>query len=63
VQDLSNEVVMNRLFTPELEKPRAERTRFTGTVMGLTNNKVHVRFDTPPLDVKLEVEFNPADDL
>jgi ribonuclease R len=53
VQDLSNEVVMNRLFGPELEKPRATRTRFTGTVMGLTHNKVHVRFDTPPLDVKL----------
>ncbi len=53
VQDLSNEVVMNRLFAPELLKPRAARTRFTGTVMGLTHNKVHVRFDTPPLDVKL----------
>ena len=53
VQDLSNEVVMNRLFTPELSKPRAQRTRFVGTVMGLTSNKVHVRFDTPPLDVKL----------
>lgn len=53
VQDLSNEVVMNRLFTPELTKPRAERTRFTGTVMGLTSNKVHLRFDVPPLDVKL----------
>lgn len=53
VQDLSNEVVMNRLFTPELGKPKAQRTRFTGTVMGITHNKVHVRFDTPPLDVKL----------
>jgi ribonuclease R len=53
VQDLSNEVVMNRLFTPELAKPRAQRTRFVGTVMGLTSNKVHVRFDSPPLDVKL----------
>ena len=53
VQDLSNEVVMNRLFTPELTKPRPERTRFTGTVMGLTSNKVHLRFDSPPMDVKL----------
>ncbi len=53
VQDLSNEVVMNRLFTPELTKPKAARTRFTGTVMGLTSNKVHLRFDAPPLDVKL----------
>ena len=53
VQDLANEVVMNRLFTPELDKPKAQRTRFTGTVMGLTSNKVHLRFDVPPLDVKL----------
>lgn len=53
VTDLSNEVVMNRLFAPELEKPKAQRTRFKGTVMGLTSNKVHVRFDSPPLDVKL----------
>lgn len=53
VTDLSNEVVMNRLFSPELERPRAQRTRFTGTVMGLSGNKVHLRFDAPPLDVKL----------
>ncbi len=53
VQDLSNEVVMNRLFAPQLTRSRAERTRFSGTVMGLTSNKVHVRLDTPPLDVKL----------
>lgn len=53
VQDLANEVVMNRLFAPELSKPPGERTRFTGTVMGLTHNKVHVRLDVPPLDIKL----------
>ncbi|MFO0600813.1 MAG: RNB domain-containing ribonuclease [Myxococcaceae bacterium] len=53
VQDLANELVMNRLFQPELGKPREARTRFTGTVMGLTSNKVHVRLDVPPLDVKL----------
>lgn len=53
VQDLANEVVMRRLLTPELAKPRAQRTRFSGTVMGVTANKVHVRLDTPPLDLKL----------
>jgi ribonuclease R len=52
VQDLSNEVVMARLFAPELDKPRKERTRFTGTVMGLSN-KVYLRLDVPPIDVKL----------
>jgi hypothetical protein len=28
---------------------------FRGTVMGLTSGKVHVRLDTPPLDVKLHM--------
>jgi ribonuclease R len=53
VQDLSNEVVMSRLFRPQLEKPKAERTRFTGTVMGLSGAKVYVSLDGPPLDLKL----------
>lgn len=53
VQDLSNALVMRRLFEPELEKPRDARRRFEGTVMGITTNKVHVRLDAPPMDVKL----------
>lgn len=53
VQDLSNEVVMNRLFAPELARPRGARTRFRGTVMGVASSKVHVRLDAPPLDLKL----------
>jgi len=53
VQNLSNEVVMNRVFAPELGKPKAQRTRFTGTVMGLAGSKVHVRLDAPPMDVKV----------
>jgi exoribonuclease R len=53
VQDLSNEVVIDRLFAPELARPRAQRTVFRGTVMGLTQSKVHVRLDTPPIDLKL----------
>ncbi len=53
VQDLSNEVVMDRLFRPELSKPPAGRTPFTGTVMGLAGSKIHVRLDAPPLDVKV----------
>lgn len=55
VQDLSNEVVLNRLFTPELAKAPKARTRFRGTVMGLAGTKVHVRLDSPPLDVKLQL--------
>lgn len=53
VQNLANEVVMDRLFRPELAKAPAARTVYTGTVMGLAGSKVHLRLDTPPLDVKL----------
>lgn len=55
VQDLSNEVVLNRLFAPELARAPGRRTVFGGTVMGLAGTKVHVRLDTPPLDVKLQL--------
>ncbi len=53
VQNLSNEVVMDRLFAPELRVAKSARRLFTGTVMGLAGSKVHVRLDAPPLDVKL----------
>lgn len=53
VQDLSNEVVIDRLLAPELERPLHERTRYVGTVMGITANKVHVRVDAPPIDLKV----------
>lgn len=53
VQNLANEVVMDRLFEPESRRPKRERTVFTGTVMGLAGSKVHVRLDTPPIDLKL----------
>lgn len=53
VQDLANELVIDRLFRPELEKKPAERTRLSGTVMGITSSKLHVRLDAPPIDVKL----------
>jgi hypothetical protein len=51
--DLANEVVIDRVFRPELGKERDTRTRFPGTVMGLASGKVHVRLDAPPIDVKL----------
>ncbi len=52
-QDLTNALVMERLFGAEAAKPPAERRTFGGTVMGLVPGKVHVRLDAPPLDVKL----------
>ncbi|MBN8615666.1 MAG: RNB domain-containing ribonuclease [Deltaproteobacteria bacterium] len=53
VADLANELVIDRVFRPELERSTEERTRFVGTVMGITSGKVHVRLDAPPIDVKL----------
>jgi ribonuclease R len=53
VHSLSNEVVLDRLFQPELAKPPAQRTVFRGTIMGLSGSKVHVSLDAPALDVKL----------
>lgn len=53
VTDLANALVLDRVFRPELSRPRAERRRFEGTVLGIAPGKVHVRLDAPPLDVKL----------
>jgi len=53
VTDLANELVLDRVFRPELAKPAAQRRRFEGTVMGVAPGKVHVRLDAPPMDVKL----------
>lgn len=53
VTDLANELVLDRVFRPQLGLPRAQRRRFTGTVMGLASGKVHLRLDDPPMDVKL----------
>jgi ribonuclease R len=55
VQDLANEVVINRLFENELTLSIDSRKRFTGTILGITASKVHVRLDNPPIDVKLYV--------
>lgn len=53
VTDLANELVLDRLFTPELAKPRAQRRRFVATIVGIAPGKLHLRLDEPPLDVKL----------
>lgn len=53
VTDLANELVLDRVFRPQLSRSRPERRRFVGTVMGLASGKVHVRLDDPPMDVKL----------
>jgi hypothetical protein len=53
VQDAANELVLDKIFRPEVSKPFAERTRMSGVVMGITSGKIHVRLDHPPIDVKL----------
>ncbi|MGE3630817.1 MAG: RNB domain-containing ribonuclease [Sandaracinaceae bacterium] len=53
VADLANELVIDRVFRPELARPLVARTRFAASVMGITTCMVHVRLDTPPIDVKL----------
>jgi ribonuclease R len=53
VNDLSNRLVLDRLFEKELARPVEERTRWLGTVMGLSGSKVHVLLDSPSIDVKI----------
>jgi ribonuclease R len=55
VQDLSNELVINRLLEGQLALPAKERQGFVGTIMGITSSKVYVRLDAPAIDVKLYV--------
>lgn len=53
VTDVVNRRVLDRLFAPELRKGAAERTAWTGTVMGVSGGKLHVQLDHPGIDVKV----------
>jgi hypothetical protein len=46
-------LVHERIFGQQLPLPVAERTRFSGTVLGLAGGKIHVELETPALDVKV----------
>lgn len=50
VNDLVNRLVLDRLFSVDLEAGSPPRR---GTVMGITSSKVHVELDEPGLDVKV----------
>lgn len=50
VNDLVNRLVLDRLFSLDLEAGAPPRR---GTVMGITSSKVHVELDEPGLDVKV----------
>lgn len=56
INQLSHLYVLDQLFAHDLERPASKRTRWQGTVMGLTRDKVHVTFEEPPVDVKLYVD-------
>lgn len=47
-----NRLVLDQLLGEDLARGEVERT---GTVMGITRAKVHVRLDQPPVDLKLYV--------
>lgn len=53
INDLVERYALDRLFERELERPEAERRRFTGTVMGVTGAKIFVHFDEPGVDAKI----------
>ncbi len=49
----ANRLVLDRLFTAELDRPLGERPIREGTVMGLNRRKVYIQLDDPPVDVKV----------
>ena len=49
----ANRLVLDRLFTAELEITADDRPVRTGTVMGLNRRKVYIQLDDPPVDVKV----------
>ncbi len=53
INQLSHLYVLDQLFGQDLERDYEARTVWRGTVMGLTQSKVHVTFEEPPVDVKL----------
>lgn len=49
-------MAIDSFFSLESAKPFQERTRYTGTVMGLVPTRVYVAFDNPPLEIKIYME-------
>ena len=47
----ANLLVMQEVLDPVLDGP-ADKRRFSGTVLGVARNKLHVHLDDPPLEVK-----------
>lgn len=50
-REIDRQVIM-AVLGPEAARPLEQRTRWTGTVVGLAPGRVHIVLDTPPIDVR-----------
>lgn len=53
LNDAANRMVLDQIFSEDLQRPRSDRPLHVGTVVGLAPGKVHVLLDAPTIDVKL----------
>jgi ribonuclease R len=49
----ANKLAIDQLFRAELELAPPQRTVYTATVMGLSETKIYLQLDAPPIEVKL----------
>jgi len=56
----ANLLVIDRLFARDAALPRSARPVRHGTVMGVVEDKLYVRLDDPPIDVKVYRDGLPA---
>lgn len=53
IHDRVNRRVIDRLFAPELARPRRDRKAWNGTVMGVDPRRVYLQLDETGIDVKV----------
>lgn len=56
----ANLLVLDQLFGGDVAKAPEERKPRTGTVMGITRTKLHVRLDDPAIDIKVYARHVPG---
>ena len=56
----ANLLVLDQLFGRDVAKAPEERKARTGTVMGITRTKLHIRLDDPAIDVKVYARHVPG---
>lgn len=55
IEKAADKLVLDHILGTDLERPEGERPLRQGTILGTSAKKVYVRFDDPPLEVKLYV--------